>query len=397
MLIYIIIFFIALTCVHYPQLAQHKGFLFCFLLFLALFVGFADMLGGYDRYGYCSLFDGVFNNRIKDIPIYDMAIWGYKSEFGYVWLNYGISFITANRYIFVLIVTLIIYMTMLPSFKDYMDNYPISIILFLALLFFFTFTYLRQVIGVGFAWYAIRFVYRRNLPMFLLFAIIAYSFHNSAAVFFPLYFIPIYKFKRSHILIAMGILFMIGLSSLPGSLFTTFSSEIDDGGRSAQYANVYEMDFFKYEYLVEAAFFMYIIFSNYDLIPNTKKNIVLMNTAIMFCCILVFFVRSDNGGRLGWYYMVGVIATLTTIMDHQDVEPYLRKGLFIVCFLLFSRILHGWGYMLSPYKTFFTNGHSDNDFTFEKFEYDTQYDQDKFYRPTFILFKSKEELQREGW
>ena len=55
-------------------------------------------------------------------------------------------------------------------------------------------------------------------------------------------------------------------------------------------------------------------------------------------------------------------------------------GLIVVCFFLFVRILVAWGIQLYPYKTFFTNGHREGDFIYEKYEYDQNYDKDKFYK-----------------
>jgi len=54
--------------------------------------------------------------------------------------------------------------------------------------------------------------------------------------------------------------------------------------------------------------------------------------------------------------------------------------LSIVSFVLFLRILTSWGVLLYPYKTFFTNGHRENDYIFERYEYDYNYDKDKFYK-----------------
>ena len=55
-LLYIIISFI---CLGFGSQREYlkNGVIIFLLALLALFVGFADMLGGYDRYIYCELFD----------------------------------------------------------------------------------------------------------------------------------------------------------------------------------------------------------------------------------------------------------------------------------------------------------------------------------------------------
>lgn len=386
MWLYILIFLVILFVFDRTKLAKSKPFLFGILFSLSMFVGLGDMLGGYDRYIYTDLFDSLYDDRMAGLSVKQSAIWGYEREFGYVFINYIITFITANRYIFILLLTLLIYALIYQSFKEYMDNYPIAIILFLPLSFFFTFTYLREVTGMSFAWLAYRHIYDRNIYKFSLFAFIAFSCHNSAMLLLPMWFIPVHKFKKETVIKVMVVLLLIGLTPIPTSLFTVYSAAAGDGGRSASYQGDFDAGTFRFEYIIEAVFFLYIILTNYNKIPETKKNIVLCNAAIIFCGILLFFVRSSNGGRLGWYYMIGVIATMTTIMNDPSVKRLLKQGLQAVCFLLYFRIVFYWGIFLYPYKTFLTEGHRADDSLFKIYEYDQMYDTDKFYRPAFVLF-----------
>ena len=107
MLTYILVLFavILLYLLTYDgEKAQSKGILLGMMLFLGLFVGISDMLGGYDRYIYCDLFDSLCDSVAAGIPLQETALFMlYPSEFGYDTLNYIISFVTHNRYIFILI------------------------------------------------------------------------------------------------------------------------------------------------------------------------------------------------------------------------------------------------------------------------------------------------------
>ena len=192
MFIYIVIFVIVLLWLSLgeKEALSRKKLMFC-LLGLALFVGFGDMLGGYDRYIYAELFDDTSDATDAAIPYIDASISGYYKEYGYVLLNILISHITANRYIFILLVTFIIYGLIYKSFSEYLENYPLGMILFLGLMFCFTFTYLREVIAVSISWYAMRYAVKRNFWKFILFTSLAISFHNSAVIFLPFYFFPI--------------------------------------------------------------------------------------------------------------------------------------------------------------------------------------------------------------
>lgn len=375
--IFILVLFINSLAIKYNY--NRDRALFFSLVILAVFVGLSDMLGGYDRYIYASLFDDIADitrvgGNYKDASIFTL----YSSEIGYIGSNILISFITSNRYVFILLYTFIIYYLFYLSLKEYCVNYTFGMILFMSLMFFFTFTYLRQMVGVGFAWFAIRYVYKKELFKFIICVLVAASFHNSAIILVPLYFLPIKRFSQRSIIIIMSLCLALGLSGGPSALFSLYGDVTDMQYRTDSYA---EQEIgFRYEYIIEALVFLYLILKNYSIISDTKKNIVLLNTSLGFCAILLLFVQSLNGGRLGWYYLIGVISTLSLIANNVNSNKQTRKIISIICFLLFFRILYYWGFMLSPYKTFFTNGVREYDPIYEKYEYDENYSIDKFYR-----------------
>ncbi|WP_314312434.1 EpsG family protein [Hoylesella saccharolytica] len=387
MLLYILIFGSTLFWFFVSKKKSEKNIrsLFIFFSLLALFVGLSDMLGGYDRYIYGEVFDTLSDDIEAGLSYKESPVMEYKKEFGYVFLNVMLSYITPNRYIFILLITIIIYTLIFFSIKEYTENYPFACILFLALMFFFTFTYLREVIGVGVGWLSLKYIYQRNLKMFLVVMFIAFSFHNSAVIFLPMYFIPIRKYNISIIITVMLVAFIIGLSPLPGALFSRFGELSGSEERVIQYAQEYEDSGFRIEYLLEVIVFLSIIFSKYKNILNDRKHLVFLNCALMFCTILLFFIRSSSGGRLGWYYMIGVIALFTYIAIEDKTSKKTNIGLIILSSLLYARILVSWGIRAYPYKTFLTNGHRIGDPIYELYEYDLRYDQDKFYRPAFKL------------
>ena len=379
MWIYIIIFLIPVV---YSISQGRKGaknttFLAAYLTFLALFVGFGDMLGGYDRYIYGELFDGMADMvREGGSPWQSEGYRFYATEFGYGSLCALVSFLTANRYIFILIVTLIIYLLLYKSLKEYTEDYPMAVILFMGLWFFFTFTYLRQVLAATIIWFSIRYIINRDLKRFLLVWFIAYSFHNSAIIFLPTYFIVTKRIPMQLVLIGMGIILLVGLTPLPSVLFEQYEevNELRVGGRD------YERDAgFRIAYFLEAITFIYLIALKYEKLLVDKRGVVLVNIALLFCAVLLFFVKSENGGRLSWFFMIGILATLSRMDILERVKGY-RPIVITLCLFLFLRILTSWDILLSPYKSFLTDGFREGDYIHENFEYDQNYDLDKFYR-----------------
>lgn len=380
MAIYILLFFIPVILYFYynkKQQVPYKPFIIFFVA-LALFVGLGDMLGGYDRYIYGDLFDNLADGLKVGISTSSSRLFiAYHSEFGYVGLNWLIAHITNNRYIFIFCYTICMYAIIIECFKKYAKNYYLASILFMALVFFFSFTYLRQMFAAAIIGLSIKYIIERKFLRFCVILLVAFSFHNSAIIFFPMYFIANKKYSKSKILIIMFICFIVGITGITSSLYD-FYDELSIRESHDDYALQQST---RIAYILEAGLFLcYLILTHRDL-TSAKKNIVLYNIALGFCAILLLFIRSENGGRLSWYFVYGLIFSLTQLAT-TSYGRKIKMGLqlSIISFLLFFRILTSWGVFVYPYKTFFTNGHRENDYIFNKYEYDDGYDRDKFYR-----------------
>ena len=362
---------------------DQKALMTYFLIALGIFVGLGDMLGGYDRYIYGELFD-----RMADVthrggnPWLSYPFAFYGDEFGYGTFCALLTYITGNRYIFIFIATMVIYTLLIISLRQYVDDAPFAVVIFMGLWFFFTFTYLRQVIGCTVCWLSVRYIINRNLPLYLLVWFIGFSFHNSAIVFLPMYWVPIKKFSRQKIIWVMIVALLIGLTPIPQGLFASYG-EVDADRVNA---GSYVVDSgFRIAYLMEAAFFLYVILSNYHHISNKAKDIVMLNLALVFCAILLVFIKSENGGRIGWMFMIGVMCTMSNVCVKNKMVLKQGAMMVVVCLFLYLRIYNSWqvAIQLYPYKTFLTEGYREGDFVRDTFEYDFEYEKDKFYRPAF--------------
>lgn len=380
MILYVFIF---LVVVYLYKLAktpeQQQSYFKYAMIFLAVFVGISDMLGGYDRYIYADIFDECADRIYAGKSIYRCALFKmYGSEFGYCWWNVLVGLVTRNRYIFIMLTTFLVYFLFYRAIKRNTENPMFALIIFMALTFFFSFTYLRQILGVAFAWQAVEYIGKRNLKMFSLWVLIAFSFHNSAIIFFPIYFIPFRKYSVYLADAAMIVCLLIGISGISSGIFDVYSHASDSLTRINTDGYAVESGF-RWAYLLEAAFFYYYIRRYYDSLGNDTSSLVGLNLSIAFCCILLLFLHSENGGRLGWFFMIGLFSITTTIFSGPQ-RVATPTALITACFILYFRILFSWGMLLYPYKTFFTSGVRKGDRIERKFEYDHKYDKDKFYR-----------------
>ena len=380
--LYIVSIFIFYTTLESKKKIQIRA-MSIFLLFIGFFVGLGDMLGGYDRYVYGSLFEDMADvAHAGGSPWKTDAFLFYAGEFGYGTLSALMGYITGNRYIFIFVITIIIYILLIKSLKQYVENAPFAVVMFMGLWFFYTFTYLRQVLACAIIWLSVKYIIERDLKRFLIIWFIAYSFHNSALIFLPLYFIPQKMISPKIVIYIMIGALLMGLSPIPSFIFETYGEVEETRANVAGYA---VETGFRWAYLIEAVFFLFLILKNYREIQN-KKEIVMLNISLVFCVVLFLFVRSENGGRLGWYFMIGILCTLSNLCVHGRRLQSQGIMMLLVCFFLYVRILYSWAFNLCPYKTFLTNGHT-AEIVYKYFEYDSNYDHDKFYRPALWILE----------
>lgn len=379
---YLLIIFLIIILAYRECYGYHlsKKGLMLIVMALGLFVGLGDMLGGYDRYIYANLFDELSDQIMHNdynfwkTNLFDM----YMSDMGYCWLNVAIGFITRNRYIFILLVTMIIYINIYNAIKKYTNNYALALLVFMGFWFFFTFTYLRQVLAVSFAWYAIKYILQRNWRMYLVVMTVAILFHNSAFVFAPLYFVPVRKYKRNTVLGIAIVCLLIGLTGIPSLIYDAYDDVAEYAGVKTSYTNE---DNARWAYIVEAVLLLFIIHRNYNILFENKLKTLMTNTSIIFCMILMLFYNSENGGRMSWYYVIGIVATLSNLVGMASKNMlFNRHFIIILCLCLYLRIMLAWGIQIYPYKTFLTSGVREGDFIEMEYEYDHDYDENKFYR-----------------
>lgn len=376
---------------------RNKPFLIGFTVSLALFVGLSDMFGGSDRYIYGEIFDNIADTITEGRnPFRSEGFLFFEKGFSIVSLL--VAFITENRYIFIFLITLWIYYNIYKVFERHFSNYPLAFIIFLGMIFFFTFTYLRQVLAYTIAWLGIQSLLDKDWKKFSVIILITAFMHKSGIVFAIMWFLPIKKWKPKQVVLALLACAAIGLSGITSSLYDAVMAS----GLMADQGNDYNAEGgARIAYVAEVVLFAWMILKNYDRIEDNRQNIVFLNMAWAFCCFLLLFIRSSDGGRVAWFFTIGIVYCMTLIATTKKItrgNVFARNNvpffLIILMLVLYGRVYNSWNQTnsLYPYKTFLTDGHRSPDFYFENYEYDSAYDGDKFYRPALRIFKSPKEL-----
>ena len=394
MLLYLIIFAIPIIAFFRGGgINRYNKFLIGYTTFLAFFVGLSDMFGGYDRYIYGEIFDGMADDITVGANVFEGVSFLFF-EIGYSFLCYMIALITENRYIYILVITLIIYFNLYKTFERHFKNYPFAFILFLGMTFFFTFTYLRQVVAFSFAWISIRFLLdNKKLQFFAMVALVA-LIHKSGIMFAALWFMPIRKWGKTSVVITLILCGLVGISGVTGALYDA----VIGSGLVAEQGNDYGTNgTARIAYILEVMFFAWIILRNYDKIEPNREDLIFLNMSWAFCAILLLFVRSSDGGRVAWFFTMGIIYIISLVATKTNMSKrisltsrsFVAPLLIVIMLSLYFRVFFSWQVVMNlyPYKTFLTDGHREGDPVYDMFEYDLKYDQDKFYRPVFRFLK----------
>lgn len=377
----LIVAFVYYVLAHETNKSNSPLLLGVFFLYCALFIGLGDMIGGYDRYIYGEMFDSIADATDSGRDYSRLLFLVNGREYGYFLWEILVSQLTANRYIFILFSSLLMYFLYYKAFRKYISDYPLASIIFLGLFFYFSITYMRQALAVGIAWQGIKYLYERKAIKFFLIVALAYSFHNSALVFAVAYFIPIKKYSKKTILYFLMLCLLVGMSPIPTILIASAGDTQGMAERTGKYQD--DMSGFRIEYIIEAIFFIWLFFKNYAFFDNKhKKHLIFLNLSIIFCGILLVFIRFGQGGRFGWYFFFGLIYTLTTLASQSRLFTFNKPVVMLLSILLYVRITYSWAFNLTPYKTFLTDGvPSGESWIYEMFEYDERYSDDKFIRP----------------
>ncbi|ODA40294.1 EpsG family protein [Desulfosporosinus sp. BG] len=165
---------------------KFKGFLNGFFSFTTIFI--PSIVSGI-RYGIGTDFLGVYLpefNFLKFFPDYTS-----RMEFGYVWLNKLVITLGGGFQLVVFLVAFITILFIYLAVKQYKDNISVGLgmLVFMLLYFQLSFNLVRQVAAMGIVFYALKYIFNRKFWKFCFFIFLAVSFHFSAILVFPFYFL----------------------------------------------------------------------------------------------------------------------------------------------------------------------------------------------------------------
>lgn len=320
-----IIFLIALFCTipFFNKKYPFRIFTFVILfLFLALRYDY-----GNDYMGYYGIY-----NKINAGGRYNDILFRY------------LNLIIPNFYLFIAAISLFYILTIYYLIKINLkiEKYWFAVLLLLInpYLFLIHLSSLRQTLAICFFIFAVSFVAKRKLIMYLIFIMIAVGMHASAIVLLPLYFILTEsKFNKKWIFVTCAIL--MALIATP--LFDIIAYKILEYLPSHYYTLYFEQGLKNSlrSTLISSFFFLLLIFNINKL---EGKEIIYGKLSLIATIISLLGIRVSMITRIGMYFDIFLIITIPQIFVKIKTKAY-KQILFIIMILIY----------LLRYYSFFNN------------------------------------------
>lgn len=164
---------------------RKKDLIFLLIVFVILATTSALRYStGYDySYTYAPGFEEVLNNP-------DISLFGHHYEPGYMLLEKMVAFFSSNYQMIFVVTSVLIIGLFCINYAKYSSNVYLSVILFVLLSeYYCSMNFIRQTIAGVIALFAIPFLKKKKFLPYLLIVLVASTFHKSALILIPFFFI----------------------------------------------------------------------------------------------------------------------------------------------------------------------------------------------------------------
>ncbi len=317
------------------RISKNKELIFLRIVFIAFFilVAFREMTMGNDTQMYLRLF--------KECSLYKWDIYKFDSYFenGYLTLNILLSYISDSSRFFMIVMSGIFNYFWYKFIKENSNNYLLSVIMYIGLLFFYTsMTMMRQFTALSIMLYSTKFAREKKIIPFLFLVILASTFHSSAYV--AILYYPIlnmkFNYKIAFIIIIIGILASLNI----GPLFDFIASII---GRTNYYTNRVGSDSIS-NIIYTLIYGIMLIFGLYEINKrnnnkNNKENNFYLYSLLFAMLINMLGINMNIMSRVALYFdALAIISFPNLIQENISIINNKRiiNIVFIIFFILYS-------------------------------------------------------------
>ncbi|KYG30595.1 EpsG family protein [Alkalihalobacillus trypoxylicola] len=325
----------------------------CFIIMITLpsFL-FAVRYGiGTDYYSYLNSFEQVRNGN------------SIRLEWGYEGLNKIVAFLGGEVELVFFITGIIMFSFIFLALKNYRNilSPGIGMFMFMLLYYQMSFNTVRQVVTMSIVLYSMKFIKERQLIKFTILIIFASGFHNSALLFFPVYFIyeligkknrGVYKFFLYFLILAA--IFSMDKILLP---VLSLNPELDYYVKYLENDKTLDTGL---GFLIRSLPFLIIGFYLFKFLKIRDRFLIFYSSIFIISLLFKFtaFVGADYINRLSWNFEVVLI-----VLIPYYIRVLNNRGETFLSWLLLCYVILHWYYIYIyigshgsfPYQWIFNN------------------------------------------
>lgn len=317
------------------------------------------MIGGFDVYIYGEVFEAYSIPQILTLSYF---------EKGYLLYNAMLRQIVSDRYYFFFITAAITIAAHFGAIKKLSPLLFFSLFIYFSKFFLMSFVYVRQFMAMGIIWWALALLINKKRVLPILMMVVAYFFHKSSVLFFPMIFLLNIRFTRNQMILLIFGVFAVFLSPL-GNFLLAFLAESSDNEKLAHYTdNTSGINFL---YVIESLLLSYVAYIYKNTFYRDHKTTVIFNGFLLYIIITVATITNPTYVRFSWYFFIFIILGLPHIylyISNLKEKRTFRLLVFLYFAVLLVRMLFVWDDGdLMPYKAFYIESERHGRFEFMEY------------------------------
>jgi hypothetical protein len=271
--------------------------------------------------------------------------------------------------IFTKIVSILIFIFFIKKHAPENANLAIAFFLVSYGLYYYIDNPLRNLIAASIFLFSLQYLIKRDFIKFLLVVLLAASFHYSALITIPFYFLVNVDLKKSTWVIVYSITILISVlykGSLIDMISSTFSDNLYIGGKIDFYfneGNYIDSRIFTFGGLAKLVFFLLTVYYKDEIIRMNSYGKFYFNWTMFFFIINRFAASIEIISRFQMYFAVLFCITIVLFIQHMDFvigKLYKILVLLIIYFTMYKEITSTYKYI--PYTNYLFYMNNDKSF-----------------------------------
>ena len=244
--------------------------------------------------------------------------WNYsRFEPGYLAINFLVSFLHGSSFWVFAIMAVIFHYFMYRFILEWSENVPLSLlVLFVSQQWLFSLSGIRQAAAIAIVAFAIRFAMGKKPVKYFVFIGIAASFHFTALVYAPLYFLLRRRYSQVAVLFLSVFLFAISMA-FPNLL----QSIADVFGRANYFGSEYSKGRLYITEFAIALLISVIVLAVQEVRPDFDSRYrVLINVSIFSLLVASASASIPNAERFDMYFSAVYIALIPSVCKYFKTQ-----------------------------------------------------------------------------